>query len=85
MIIMSVISDGTKCHITMFKELGGHVRDISNLQPVSPHPTEDSVKVCALLDVAHMLKHSRNTSCTYLVIKNGKGEAIKWEYIQVLH
>ncbi len=81
---MSVIYDGTVCCVTMFKEFGGHVRDISNLHPVFPHPSDDSVKVCALLDVVHMLKLLKNTLGTYLVINNSKGEAIKWEYIEAL-
>jgi hypothetical protein len=41
--------------------------------------------ISTVLDPCHMLKLVRNAFSDLAVLRNGRGEAIKWEFLEALH
>jgi hypothetical protein len=56
-----------------------------DLRPWFKSSKDDSGLICSILDPSHMIKLVRNTLADSAVLRNGKGEPIKWEYIEALH
>lgn len=80
---VSVTADGAPCNVKAFETLGCKFHS-TNLQSLFPHPSNASMKVCAILDVCHMMKLFRNMFHEYKVIKvPGVGDA-KWRHIEQL-
>lgn len=50
-----------------------------------PNPTEPSLPVYGLLDVAHMIKLLRNSLANYGALIDSEGGQIQWKYIEQLH
>jgi hypothetical protein len=80
---VSITADGPSAHLTMMRELGGKL-DPENMIPYFPHPSDPSLRVHILLDLAHMLKLIRNTLGSEKVIISPSGE-VRWEFITSLH
>ena len=59
--------------------------DPRNLDPSFPHPAGREQRVYVLLDVSHMLKLLRNTFATCRLLKDRRGNIIRWQYLEELH
>lgn len=82
--IVSLTCDGPASNLSMFRELGASI-DPFALKTYFDHPTNSNKKIVIILDICHMIKLVRNSLATYLIIMNGKGQVIKWQYIEELH
>jgi len=67
----------------MMRELGA-ILNPENMKPFFPHPSDPSLRVNVLLDLAHMLKLVRNSLATEKIILSPNG-LVKWEFIVKLH
>jgi hypothetical protein len=67
----------------MMRELGA-VLNPENMKPFFPHPSDPSLRMNVLLDLAHMLKLVRNSLATEKIILSPNG-LVKWEFIVKLH
>ena len=80
---VTVTMDGPSAHFSTMRELGA-VFELDNMKPFFPHPSDPSLRVHVLLDLAHMLKLVRNILAALKVIKSPSG-LVEWDYILQLH
>lgn len=76
----SITFDGAPVNTSMCLSLG------TNFKDQTPHIVNplNNEKIFVFYDPAHMLKLVRNAFWEKRIIQNGKGELIKWDYIQKL-
>jgi len=82
-ITVCLTTDGPSAHLSMMRELGA-ILNPENMKPFFPHPSDPSLRVNVLLDLAHMLKLVRNSLATEKIILSPNG-LVKWEFIVKLH
>lgn len=79
--IVSVTFDGCPANFSMAKILGCQIDDGEQINPVFYHKGR---KVAIFPDPSHMLKLVRNTLGDKGFLKDGEGNTIAWQYIQLL-
>ena len=82
--MISLTCDAPACNTSMLREPGACM-DPRNLDPSFPHPACREQRVYLLLDVSHMLKLLRNTFATCGLLKDRRGNIIRWQYLEELH
>ena len=85
-LVVSLTSDGPPCNFTMLKELGAclDVEDEEKFITFFFHPLSPDQKIFVMLDICHMIKLIRITLGKGLVLVDGAGGRISWEYIKEL-
>ena len=81
--VVSLVCDGPPAHFAMMKELGA----CFNVQEMKTHflnSVDSDRKIHVFFDVCHMLKLVRNNFKKVLVMYDGDGQRISWEYIEEL-
>ena len=81
--VVSLICDGPPSHFSMMRELGASLK-VQNMQTFFMNPHDPNRKVHVFLDVCHMLKLVRNNFKKVMVMYDGKGRRISWEFIEEL-
>ena len=83
-VVMSLTCDNAANNWTMLSELGAKLTfngmntklDLTNVL---------GLPLFVTLDVCHLIKLVRNTLGDFKLLKNGRNEAISWEYFENLH
>ena len=88
-LVISVTCDGPACNFSMCSELGASLtvendENVENFKTYFSHPLSPSQKVFVMLDICHMIKLIRNTLGKGLILVDGDGGKISWEYIKEL-
>ena len=77
--VVSVTFDGSSANLAMASKLGRTLK-ASVPNTAFEHP-ETNIPICIILDPCHMLKLMRNLLAEKHTLIDGRGQAIKWEYI----
>ena len=78
-----VTMDGPSAHLCTMEDLGAVINP-DNLKPFFPHPSDPSLRVKVLLDLAHGLKCVRNILASEKILRSPSG-LVEWSYIEKLH
>lgn len=77
-----IVFDGAPKNISMADKLGCNMQ---NLVGEFPHPSQPHKNVHVILDIAHMIKVTRNAFSDVKIFCLPNGEKISWEYVLALY
>lgn len=82
--ICSLTLDGPPEHFSAVAKLGAELQIGTAAKPYFGHPVDKEHKVHVIFDPCHMLKNIRNCLGDLKVLKDDRGDLIKWVYIENL-